>query len=163
MNDSLFRTDEEIKQIYCAYVNTVYRIALMMLRNSFDAEDVTQTVFIQLMKTGKAFESDEHIKAWLIVTTQNTCRNLLKGWWWAKRVDSEDVLEREYRLDATDLEIHEKISKLPQRLKLPIYLYYFEGYKTEEIAEILGINSATVRTQMRTARKKLKLMLEEDI
>jgi RNA polymerase sigma-70 factor (ECF subfamily) len=158
-----FRTNEPIEEVYHRFSNTVFRIALMMLRNSLDAEDVAQTVFIQLMKTEKAFESDEHIKAWLIVTTQNTCRNILKGWWWSKRVDSEEVLRREYQLDTTDFEIHEKLSKLPGKLKIPLYLHYFEGYKTEEIAKILGINPSTVRTQMRTARKKLKLLLEEDI
>jgi PST family polysaccharide transporter len=49
-----------------------------------------------------------------------------------------------------------------KKYKLLVYLHYYEGYKTEEIAKMLGINHSTVRTRLRAARKKLKLVLEED-
>lgn len=160
MSESLWRTDREITHIYSNYVDTVYRIALMMLKNIADAEDATQTVFLKLMKYSGEFESDEHIKAWLIVTTQNTCRDMLKGWWRTKR--SDDAPEQYYQLDDTQSEIWQQLTKLGEKYRLPIYLYYYEGYKTEEIAAILRVNHATIRTRLRTAKKKLKLLMEDD-
>lgn len=163
MNVSLLRTDEEMENIYNKYVNTVYRIALMLLKSVPEAEDVTQTVFIKLMTSGLQFESDEHMKAWLIVTAQNTCKDLFKGWWRSKRVDSECVAEQTYLTDPLPSDIWDKIAGLEGKYKLPVYLHYYEGYKTEEIARMLKVNHGTLRTRLRTAKKKLKLLLEEDI
>ncbi|SHI02966.1 RNA polymerase sigma-70 factor, ECF subfamily [Sporobacter termitidis DSM 10068] len=163
MSVSLLRTDEEMTDIYNKYIDTVYRIALMTLKNVPEAEDAAQTVFIKLMTSGSEFESEEHMRAWLIVTAQNTCRNLLKGWWRSKRVDSEIVIEQTCLPDALGNDIWDRITALEEKYKLPIYLHYYEGYKTDEIAEMLKVNHATLRTRLRTARKKLKLLLEEDI
>lgn len=161
MADSLLRTNKEIGDIYEKYVDTVYRIAVMMLKNIEEAQDVTQTVFMKLITSEKQFEKDEHMKAWLIVVTQNTCKNLLKGWWWAKKTDSSAAFEEAYTLDSTESELWDMLLALPEKLRLPLYLHYYEGYKTEEIASILQIKHATVRTRLWNARKKLKILLEE--
>jgi len=160
---SLLRTDEEMTDIYNKYVDTIYRIALMMLKNVPEAEDATQTVFIKLMTSNAQFESEEHMKAWLIVTARNTCKDFLKGWWCSKRADAESVSEQTVLPDAFRNEIWGKITALDEKYKLPIYLYYYEGYETAEIAKMLKTNHATLRTRLRTAKKKLKLLLEEGI
>lgn len=132
MSVSLLRTDEEIEDIYNRYVNTVYRIALMLLKNVPEAEDVTQTVFIKLMTSGLQFESDEHMKAWLIVTAQNTCKDLLKGWWRSKRVDSKCVADQAYLLDTLHSDIWGKIAGLEDKYKLPVYLHYFRDIRRKK-------------------------------
>ena len=162
MKVSLLRTDEEIAEIYKRYVKTVYRIALMILKYRSEAEDVTQTVFMKLIESEKKFESEEHLKAWLIVTTQNRCKNILKSGWHSKQVDYESIAEQTYIPDDSAKEIWEKIIALDEKYKLPIYLHYYEGYKTEEISKMLKINHATVRTQLRVAREKLKNALEQE-
>ena len=161
MSASLLRTGGEIADIYHRHVNTVYRIAMMMLNNVPEAEDATQTAFLKLMTSEKAFESDEHLKAWLIVTTQNVCRDFLKNWWRTKRTDMESIAELHSHPTTPDSEIWSAVSILDEKHKLPVYLHYYEGYKTKEIARMLGINHATVRTRLRTARAKLKLIIEE--
>lgn len=161
MADSLLRTNKEIGDIYEKYVDTVYRIAVMMLKNIEEAQDVTQTVFMKLITSKKQFETDEYMKAWLIVVTQNTCKNLLKGWWWVRKTDSSAAFEEAYTLDSTESELWDMLLALPEKLRLPLYLHYYEGYKTEEIASILQIKHATVRTRLWNARKKLKILLEE--
>lgn len=163
MSISLLRTDEEMEDIYNRYVDTIYRIALMLLKNVSEAEDATQTVFIKLMTSGSQFESEEHMKAWLIVTAQNTCKDMIKGWWRSKRVDSACITEQIYSPDTLHSDIWSKIAALEDKYKFPVYLHYYEGYKTEEIAGMLKINHATLRTRLRTAKKKLKLLREEDI
>ncbi len=124
MSVSLLRTDEEMEDIYNRYVNIVYRIALMLLKNVPEAEDVTQTVFIKFMTSGLQFESDEHMKAWLIVTAQNTCKDLLKGWWRSKRMDSECVADQIYLLDTLHNDIWGKIAGLED--KYNIYLLFMK-------------------------------------
>ena len=161
MNVSLLRTDREITEIYKQYVKIIYRIALMMLKNVSEAEDATQTVFIKLIESKKYFESDDHLKAWLIVTTRNICKNVLKGSWHSKRIDYESVTEESYIHDESAKELWEKIISLDEKYKLPVYLHYYEGYKTEEIAKMLKINHATIRTQLRVAREKLKYLLAD--
>jgi len=140
----------------------VYRIALMILKYTSEAEDVTQTVFIKLLENGKTFKSDEHIKAWLIVTAKNACKDVLKSSWYSKRDSYDEVVDRPYIPDETAKEFWDIIVHLEDKYKLPLYLFYYEGYKTEEIAKILKIKQATVWTQMRTAKQKLREQLEKD-
>ena len=159
MNIPLSCTDEEITSIYNRYADTVYRVSLMMLKRRAEAEDATSTVFIKLLTAKTSFESEEHLKAWLIVTTQNTCKDMLKNKWFRGRIDYDSIEEPSYLPDSITKEIWEEIVTLDEKYKLPIYLHYYEGYKTEEIAKMMKVNHATVRTRLRTARKKLKLLL----
>jgi RNA polymerase sigma-70 factor (ECF subfamily) len=159
---SSLRTDEELTEIYQHHVDTVYRVALMLLKSVPEAEDITQTVFIRLMRDNTRFESDEHLKAWLIVCARNCCRDELKSWWRTKRADAAGLAEPGCVQESPQGAVWEKLTALEGKYRLPVYLHYYEGYKTEEIAVLLGVKPATVRTRLRTARKKLKLLLEED-
>lgn len=162
MEAASLRTDEEIKEIYAAYAATVYRISLLMLKNRAEAEDATQNVFIKLMRCETKFESGEHLKAWLIVTAKNTCKDLLKSWWRKKTtgLDGADALCSSSAPD--DHHVFGAVMSLHNKYRIPLYLYYYEGYSTEEIASLLTVNPSTLRSRLRTARQKLKLLLEED-
>lgn len=162
MDFSFSRRSEEITDIYCEYADMVYRIALMILKNNSEAEDATQAVFIKLINFQSQFQNEEHLKAWLITVTKNTCKDMLKSWWRSKQVDFDSIKEASYMLQDVENDIWIKVMKLHTKYKLPLYLYYFEGYDTKEISEILEVNYATVRTRLRTARNKLKLLIEEE-
>ena len=86
---------------------------------------------------------------------------MLKNWWRAKRVDMETIAERPGPDEPVGSEVWSAVSNLDKKYRILVYLHYYEGYKTEEIAGMLGINHATVRTRLRTARQKLKLILED--
>ena len=131
-----------------------------MLKSTQETEDAVQNVFIKLMKNDKDFASEDHIKAWLIVTAKNECRNVLKHWWHSKRTDFESVAEPEYKSDNPSDGLIGDILKLPDKYKLPLYLHYYEGYTTAEIAGMLKVNESTLRTRLVTARNQLKLLLE---
>lgn len=162
LGNSALRTDEEITRVYEKYVDTVYRVCFMMLKNASETEDATQNVFIKYMRDDKEFESEEHLKAWFIVTAQNECKNMLKHWFRAKRDNIEDVPEATYVDDDGKKDLLEKVFSLDEKYRLPIYLYYYEGYSTSEISEILKTKHSTVRTYMAKGREKLKIILEED-
>ena len=64
--------------------------------------------------------------------------------------------------DSGAAELWDAVARLPEKLRIPIHLYYAEGYSTEEIAGLLDIPAATVRTRLRRARNRLRDTLEGD-
>lgn len=154
-------SQEEMAALYRRHVSMVYQICLMLLKNVPDAEDATQNVFRKVMEQGKPFRDPEHEKAWLIVTARNECRDQLKHWWRRNR-ESETALLQVSSRQPEDSGLKELIWELPEQDRLVLYLYYYQGYTAQEIAELLGKNPSTVRTWLVRARKKLKLRMEAE-
>ncbi len=161
MQGSLLRTNEELSQIYDRHVNTVYRVCFMFMKNVPDTEDMVQNTFIRLMKDNTQFKSEEHEKAWLIRTATNLCKDHFKHWW-SKTVGIEHVAEVTVEDSFTIDETLEKVMELPSKYKIVVYLYYYEGYSTVEIAQILNKNQSTIRSYLHTGRKILKIEMEGD-
>ena len=78
-----YETVEEIRyiEIVAQYQDMVYRIAFHDCRNSHDAEDVMQTVFMKLYQKNPEFDNEEHLKHWLIRVTMNECKRLIASPW----------------------------------------------------------------------------------
>src|SRR5660397_195277 len=81
MEERLFRTEEDIKDILQKYSSMIRRICFMYLHHQTDVEDVFQDVFLKLLLKENTFESDEHIKAWLCRITINQCKDHCKSFW----------------------------------------------------------------------------------
>lgn len=158
---STLLTNSTIEEIYNRNVSTIYRICYLLLHNVDDAEDAVQTIFMKLISVNPKLHSTEHEKAWLIVTAQNHCKNILKQRWKRKRVDIESIEEPISENDSWKKELLQEVFRLKDKYKIVIYLYYYEGYSTEEIGKMLHLNSATVRSRLHVARKNLKMNLEE--
>lgn len=158
---SLLRTDKEIIAIYDRHVDTVYRICYSYMKNVPETEDMVQETFLRLIASGKAFENERHEKAWLIVTASNLCKDSLKKWW--RRNES---IEDNPSLAAADSpenrEVLEALLQLPKDYKTVVYMFYYEGYSTEEIASCLNVPNGTVRSRLARARSKLKTILGGD-
>lgn len=153
-------TDEQFTPLAERYMDTVFRVAYSYLRCRDDADDVTQDVLIQLYKEDKAFESDAHVKNWLIRVTVNRCKNVLRAPWHK----AEDIADYENTLvfeQPQYRELFDAVMSLDRRYRLPVLLYYYEGYRQREIAGLLGIPEETVRTRLARAREKLKHILSE--
>lgn len=158
---ALQRTGKEITEIYDRQVDTVYRICFSFMKNTADTEDMVQETFLRLLSSSVGFVSEEHEKAWLIVTASNLCKDTLKKWW----RKSEDIDDPALGLQQPPFEIDEvldAILKLPADQKCTVYMYYYEGYTTAEIASYLHCPHATVRSRLSRARKTLKKKLGGD-
>lgn len=158
---TLLRTGKEIEEIYNRQVDTVYRICFSFMKNAHDTEDMVQETFLRLISSGVCFVSEEHEKAWLIVTASNLCRDTLKKWW----RKTEDIDDPALHLKTPPFEIDEvldAILKLPEDQKCAVYMYYYEGYSTLDIASYLRCPHATVRSRLSRARKALKKTLGGD-
>lgn len=154
------RTNEEVLAAYDRHADMVYRIAYAFLKNKADAEDAVQNTFMRLLaKRGTPFESAEHEKAFLIVTVSNLCRNE----WRRYRGRLTSLQDRELPVQASaPSDVLQAVLSLPERYKLAIYLYYYEGYRTDEIAQMLHKPASTIRNHLSEARQLLKARLGED-
>jgi len=145
---------------YETYVGMLHRVCFSYMKNQAEAEDVVADVFVKLLERGIVFESTEHEKAWLLRTSINLCKDRLKHWF-RKRADIDDYSYLE-NPESSDGETLKAIMELPERYKAVIYLYYYEGYSSTEIAEILKKPRSTVLNHLSEARKALKGVLEDE-
>ena len=156
--------------------DTVWRVALGQTGSRADAEDVYQDVFLKLLDKPRAFESDEHLKAWLIRVTVNQSRDRLR----ARTRHATDSLddhreEAERKLaqaaarkagapnDPADRfsDLWDTVGLLPEDQRAVVNLFYVEGLGTAEIARIMGCSTGTVRMRLHRARKALRDLLGE--
>ena len=150
---TLQRTGRSVQDIYAAHADRVYRVAYLYMKNKHDSEDIVQDVFVRLIReirAGKTFDSAEHEKAWLIVTAGNLCKNRLRE----KRRTELPLEDYDHLFDA--------ILSLPAPYKTAVYLFYYEGYRSDEIAAMLHERPAAIRTRLSRARKLLKKELGGD-
>lgn len=153
--DSSLYMDGEITQIYSRQFDTVYRVCFSYMKNAEDAEDMVQETFLKLISCEKQFESEEHERAWLIVTASNTCKDELRRW--KRRLENIRLFSKqENTAQKEDDRVLEWVMALPVKYKQVIYLYYYEGYRTSEIASMLHCSESMVRNQLLRGRRLLK-------
>ena len=141
------------------YSDMVYRLAFARTGNRSDAEDLYQEVFLRYLTRAPAFTSEDHRKAWLLRVAVN-CANRFHTAPWRKRTEPLSEGLSDPPPDGEDL--WEELRRLPERDRTVLHLYYYEDMTTEEIAQMLDRNPATVRSQLLRARAKLKKLLVEE-
>lgn len=160
METQLLRTSNCISEQIEKFGNMIYRLGILYLKNEQDTQDMFQEVFLRLFEKQPVFESEEHEKAWLITVASNYCKNFLHTAWYRKTVPLDQLTGAIQ--DETDVETISVLLELPIKYRQVLYLHYYEGYLTEEIANLLHIKPATVRTQLKRGRELLKNKLIGD-
>ena len=142
------------------YSDTVFRAALHNCSCTTDAEDVVQDVFEKLLQYKGRFESEEHLKAWLLRVAINRCHDLT-------RAACQKNTELDENLPAPDSfadgSVLDAVRALPEHFRNAVYLHYYEGYTAAEIGRMLGAPTNTVLSWLRRARAQLHTMLKEEI
>ena len=139
--------------------NSILRVAYTYLHNMSDAEDILQDTLIQFLKSAPTFENDGHEKAWLLTVASNLSKNKLR---YLQIRQTDELSEELVSEEKEDLKyVWEAVKKLPVKNREVIHLFYQEGYSTKEIADILKRREATVRSDLRRGREKLKKILKE--
>ncbi|URZ04466.1 ECF RNA polymerase sigma factor SigW (plasmid) [Clostridium felsineum] len=151
--------NEIISQDLDQYGNMLLRLAYSYMKNIYDAEDVVQEVFVQLLKNIDIFESDSYKRNWLICVARNICKNKLKSAWFKKCIELEEVPCYDRYKDGNVLD---SVMNLPLKYREIIYLYYYEEYTTVEISDLINKKESTVRSLLSRGRKLLKKKLKEE-
>lgn len=152
---------EEFTEFAGKYSDTIYRVAYSYMKDRNDADDVTQDVLIELYRTEKVFESDDHVRNWLIRVTVNRCKMLFRSPW-RKREDIAVYAETLGFEEQSHLDLFNAVMALGKKYRVPLMLFYYEGYSTAETAAILGISENAVSTRLFRAKSKLKDLLKEE-
>lgn len=143
--------------LYEQYYTMVYRLCLLMLKNTQDAEDATQSVFLKVMEKQPVFTDEDHTRAWLLTVTRNYCRDVMRSFWHRKRTDMEQLPEQAAEpFDRQESLLFEIFQTLPAKYREVVYLYYFEDYSIKEIAALLDRKESTIQSQLFAARKRMK-------
>lgn len=153
-------TDTQFTYLTTKYIDTVFRVALSWMKHPSEAEDVSQTVFLKLYREPKPFVSEDHVKHWLIRVAINECKKSFRNPFRA----AEDITDYVNSLgfeNPEHSELYYAVMDLPQKYRVPIFLYYYEDYSTAEISKLLGIPTPTVATRLHRGRELLKKKLQE--
>lgn len=153
-------SEEEIRTLVDKYSPLIFRISYCILCNSADAEDAVQETLLRYITKAPDFNDEEHRKAWLIKVAANISKNMLMFRLRRETVNIEDV--ENIGIEQNDYEIFELIMNLPAKHKIVLTLYYVEGYKSKEIAEIIGISEEAVRKRLQKGRELLKKEMEKE-
>ena len=152
------KTKNDYAQVIETFGNLVYRLCFVYLKNKQDADDAYQDVFVKLIEKKPVIKDDSHLKAWLITVTTNHCKNILR---FQKFHRSEEIDYDCFPASKTkDDQIITLVMDLPLKYRNVLFLYYYEGYSTKEIATLLKSNEATIRTHLKRGKETLRKLIE---
>lgn len=143
------------------YADAVYRVAFHACKNAADAEDITQNVFLKLYRGKTEFESEEHLRRWLLRVAVNESKSLVCSAWFRKSAPLEEYAGSMEFEAPEESELFLCVMALPKKYRVPVYLFYYEDYPVKEVAELCGLKESTVQTRLQRAREKLKKMMSE--
>lgn len=153
------RINYQAERMIREYGNAVLRLAYSYLHNIADAEEVLQDTLVQFLRTAPVLNTKEHEKAWLLHVASNLSKNRIK---YNAIRQTDELMEELVAENRADLSfVWEAVKSLPDKYREVVHLFYHEGYKTAQIAEILRMKEATVRSNLSRGRERLKTVLKE--
>lgn len=150
----------DISQVYDAYADMLFRLALSQLQNVHDAEDALQEVFIKFISASPAFRDESHLKAWLIRVTVNLCHDMLRKQKVRSAIPIDDVEHLASNDNSKDAELLSELMTqlyvIPEKYRSAIVLHELEGFSVEETAKSLGITVSAAKMRLSRGRQFLK-------
>jgi RNA polymerase sigma-70 factor (ECF subfamily) len=147
---------ERFSEIYERNHPWIYRVCFAYMKNAPDAEDCTEDAFVRLLDARPSLEDEKHERAWLTVAAMNVCRDRLRRWR-RRRTVPEDLAEQLPDEDGEERrEVLDAVMRLPGKYKDVVVLYYYLGYKSDEVALVLRESPSTVRNRLAAARRRLR-------
>lgn len=150
-----------VDQVFEKYGNRIFSAAFSVLQSWADADDVVQDTLIRYYSLGKDFDSEDHLKAWLLRVAINRARDVSRSFWRRNQVAWEEYMDELPFEEPEDRGLFEAVMNLPDKYRMAIHLFYYEEYSVEEIAKILRRPVGTVKSQLNRGRALLKISLQE--
>ncbi|MBQ8822116.1 MAG: sigma-70 family RNA polymerase sigma factor [Lachnospiraceae bacterium] len=153
---------QAVQELIERYQHNLFVAAFQICKNQEDAEDVVQETFIQYHTTKKEYESEEHIRAWLLRVAINKAKNVSYTFWRRNKQPLEDYIETLTFESEESGELFETVLGLPEKYRIVIHLFYYEEYSVQEIAKVLKLSESNVKVRLLRGRKLLKDALKEE-
>lgn len=153
---------QTVQELATLYQGNLFAMAFNICKNAQDAEDIVQDTFVQYYTTKKEFESEQHIRAWLMRVAVNKAKNVTRTFWRRNKVSIEDYMETLIFETPEAENLFETVMHLPEKYRIVIHLYYYEDYAVREIADILKLSESNVKIRLSRGRVLLKEALKEE-
>lgn len=141
----------------------LFRYAKSILKDSDEAKDAVQEVFVKYAQNEGSFKNECSQKTWLLVLTRNYCFNKLKSSHWNNERIEGEIKQISYETDLdTGILINEALKQIPAEYNELLYLKEFENYSYKEIAGITGLTIENVKIKLFRARQQLRQILKND-
>ena len=157
-------SQEQFDFVYKEYAKELLQIAYGYTKNNEDSIDIMQNAYIAVLESNKGFESNEHIKYFLIRVTINESINFVKSYSKKKVLCNNDIIMNipETKKDELPYDISEIVNTLPEKYKTIIVLYYYDGMKIKDISKVLKMKESAVKKRLERARNLVKEIIERN-
>jgi RNA polymerase sigma-70 factor (ECF subfamily) len=171
ISDCIAGDERAIESLVRQYETGVFRLALSIVDDPIEANEVAQETFIAALKALRTYQDKSSFKAWLYKIAFNKSRSHLRRQKVLERlrttlttifqVEAQKWLSPEDAIIENEKEaaIWNSLSKLDERHRIVVVLRYFHELSVAEISEILSINEGTVHSRLHTARERLRVEL----
>ena len=153
MNDTSNSPKAAVEAVLQTYGDMLYRLCLVLLKNTQDAEDAVQETLIKYYRKAPAFASREHEKAWLIRVATNQCHDQLR---FRSRHPVMEEMQEGSLWESESSGILDALTAVPEKYRLVLTLYYVEAYPIKEIGKIIGRTPSAVKMRLQKGRKLLE-------
>lgn len=153
---------QPVQELAASYQGSLFAAVFNVCKNAQDAEDVVQDTFVQYYTSKKEFESEQHIRAWLMRVAVNKAKNINRTFWRRNKISIEDYMETLVFETPAAETLFETVMQLPDKYRIVIHLYYYEEYAVREIAQILKLSESNVKIRLSRGRAMLKETLKEE-
>lgn len=151
----------QARRLVDTYADMILRISYQYLKQTCDGEDICQTVFLKYITGNMTFDTVAHEKAWIIRTAINACKDHVKSAWFRRTVALEDTTAIPAPT-APDSWLLDSMKALPEKYRLSLYLYYYEGYSAQKIGELMGVSESAAMQYLSRGRRKLRNIITDE-
>lgn len=153
---------QSVQELVALYRNNLFAAAFNICKNAQDAEDIVQDTFILYYTNKKEFDSEQHIRAWLIRVAINKAKNVNHTFWKRNKISLEDYMETLTFETPESENLFETVMRLPEKYRIVIHLFYYEDYTVREIVGILHLSESNVKVRLSRGRILLREALKEE-
>ena len=158
-------TKEDLGHLIIASTDSLYRISKSILRNETDCEDAVSEAIVKSFDKINTLQHASYAKTWLVRILINECHNIgrrLKRVTPVEKMPDQPVWKENLSDEADYSELYHAMMQLDDKYRIPVELYYIEGYKIHEITDILNRSEGTIKSQLARGRQQLRKYLESE-
>ncbi|MHC4888408.1 MAG: RNA polymerase sigma factor [Planctomycetota bacterium] len=140
------------------YYKRVFLVCLGILGNVHDAEDIAQDAMLKAYVQIRMLRDGSQFRPWVVKIARSLCINFFRRKESAKKIMAEKAIQANQSITDND-NLQLGIEKLPQGIRLPLVMYYFDGQSVKTVAKTLGMSTSSVYLKLRTAVRELHNLL----
>lgn len=150
---------EQFARVILGMEDTLYRITAAQLPQRADREDAVQETLRKAWEKRKTLREEKYLQTWVIRILLNECHTIQRRM--KRTVPMCDLPAAPAAKE--DKGLREALMQLDEKYRIPLMLYYLEGYSVKQTAQMLRLPQGTVKTRLDRGRKALKVLLNEEV